>query len=141
MSALAAASNRQAVRSRGHAFPEEITLPIIVDDELEKITSTKDALGVLETIGLSEDLQRAVEGKRVRAGRGKMRGRKYRTRKSLLVVLSANCPARRSFSNILGVDVSAANNLNVDKLAPGGLPGRLMLISESALGEIGKWSQ
>ncbi|HDP96695.1 MAG TPA: 50S ribosomal protein L4, partial [Euryarchaeota archaeon] len=30
MSALAAASNRQAVRSRGHAFPEEITLPIIV---------------------------------------------------------------------------------------------------------------
>lgn len=141
MSALAAASNSQSVRSRGHAFPDDITLPIIVEDELENITSTKDALGVLEKIGLSDDLQRAIEGKRIRAGRGKMRGRKYRTRKSLLVVLSSNSPARRSFSNILGVDVSAANNLNVDKLAPGGMPGRLMLISESALNEIGKWSQ
>lgn len=140
MSALAASSNRQAVRSRGHEFPDKITLPVIVDDELENITTTKEALGVLEKIGLSDDLQRAVEGRKIRAGRGKMRGRKYRNRKSLLIVLSDNCPARRSFSNILGVDVSAVNNLNVEKLAPGGLPGRLMLISESALGEIGKWS-
>jgi len=140
LSAIAAVSDLERVLSRGHKVPEEITLPIIVENNAEKIETTKEAISLLHSLGLSDDLRRAENGKRVRAGRGKMRGRRYRMRKSVLIVLSGDCPARKSFTNILGVDVASVNSLNVDLLAPGGLPGRLTLMSEAALAEIGKWS-
>ncbi len=140
LSALAAIGNLSTVRSRGHKFSDEVTVPVIVNDDVEKIATTKEAMEFLEKVGVFDDLIRAENGKRIRAGRGKMRGRKYRVRKSLLVVTSGACPARMSFSNITGVDVSTVDSLNVEMLAPGGLPGRLTVMSESALGKIGGWS-
>lgn len=140
LSALASISSLQRVRSRGHKFIEEVTVPVVVSDDIEKIETTKDAVNMLDKIGLFDDLIRAEEGTRIRAGRGKMRGRKYRTRKSLLVVTSGKCPAGKSFSNILGVDVAPVDSLNVELLAPGGLPGRLTVMSEAALAKIGGWS-
>jgi len=140
LSALAATADPQRVQARGHKFVESVTLPVILSDEAEKIKSTKDAVNMLEKIGLSGDLLRAENGKRIRAGHGKMRNRKYRTRKSVLIVTSGVCPARRSFSNITGVDVATVDSLNVDQLAPGGLAGRLTIISEAALSKIGGWA-
>ena len=140
MSALAAIANPQRVQARGHKFLDGVTLPVILIDDAEKIESTKEAVNLLEKLGLYDDLVRAENGKRIRAGRGKMRGRKYRTRKSVLIVTSGACPARRSFSNITGVDVTTVDNLNVQQLAPGGLPGRLTVMSESALVKIGGWT-
>jgi len=140
MSALAAIANPQRVQARGHKFSEGVTLPVVISDEAEKIETTKEAMALLEKIGLYDDLVRAENGKRIRAGRGKMRNRKYRTRKSVLVVTSGTCPARRSFSNITGVDVTTVDKLNVSQLAPGGLPGRLTIMSEAAIGKIGGWA-
>lgn len=140
ISALAAVSDREKVENRGHRIPDDITLPVIIENDLEEIKTTKDAIGLLESIGLTDDLKRAEDGRTIRAGRGKMRGRRYRTRKSLLIIVSDSCPAQRSFSNLLGVDVASAKSLNVDLLAPGGLPGRLTLMSEAALTEVGRWS-
>jgi len=140
LSALAAIANPERVQARGHKFSEGVTLPVVLSDEAEKIESTKDAVTLLEKIGLSDDLVRAENSKSIRAGRGKMRGRKYRTRKSILIVTSGVCPAKRSFSNIIGVDVAIVDSLNVDQLAPGGLAGRLTIISEAALNKIGGWA-
>jgi large subunit ribosomal protein L4e len=140
MSALAAIGNLKTVRSRGHKFSDEVTVPVIVNDDVEKIETTKDAVTMLEKIGVFDDLIRAENGKRIRAGHGKMRGRKYRIRKSLLIVTSGKCPARKSFSNITGVDVASADSLNVELLAPGGLPGRLTIMSEAAFSKVGGWS-
>jgi len=140
LSALAATSDPAKVKARGHRIPEEITLPVIVESDIEQIGTTKEAIDLLDKIGLTDDLSRAQDGKSIRAGRGKMRGRKYRGRKSLLVVVAGDCPAKRSFSNIPGVDIAYVSSLNVDQLAPGGMPGRLTLISETAFTEIGRWS-
>jgi len=140
LSALAAIADEQKVRARGHKLPENMTVPIVIESEFEKIDKTKDAVAVLEKLGLEDEMQRAENGKRIRAGRGKMRGRKYRIRKSLLVVLSGKCPAIRSFSNLTGVDVACVDSLNVELLAPGGLPGRLTVMSETALDRLAGWA-
>ena len=39
----------------------------------------------------------------------------------------------RAFRNLAGVEVTTAAQLNTEMLAPGGDPGRLMVISQPAL--------
>lgn len=135
-SALAATADKTVVSKRGHAFSETITLPVIIDDEFEKIKKTKEIVGVLEKIGVYNDVLRSADGTHIRAGRGKMRGRRYRTPKSLLIV-STKPELRKSSHNLSGVDITEPQQLNIEDLAPGGVAGRLTLITKSALIKLG----
>ena len=141
LGALRATSEAVLVKARGHKFDEKLTVPIIVKDSFEDIKSTQEAVKALSSIGVYDDVQRAIDGKNIRAGRGKMRGRRYRIPKSLLVVVSKECKGGRSVRNLPGIDVVTPNALNASVLAPGGAPGRLMLVSESALVTIGGWKR
>jgi large subunit ribosomal protein L4e len=114
---------------------------VVVKDDFETIATTKEAVKALSSLGVYEDVERALAGRNIRAGRGKMRGRRHRSPKSLLVVLSKECEGGRSVRNLPGVDVVTPNALNASVLAPGGDPGRLMLISEAALQAIGGWAR
>ncbi len=138
-SALSATSNPEIVRARGHRFSDKVTLPVVVEDKLESIETTKEAVELLSKLGLYEDVERAIEKKHIRAGRGKMRGRKYKRARSILVVLSNRQKAEKAFRNLEGVDIAEPSKLNVEILAPGGDPGRLVVMSEKALKEIGEW--
>jgi large subunit ribosomal protein L4e len=140
-SALHATSESELVKARGHKFDEELTLPVVIKDDFESVKSTKDAVDALESIGVYDDIVRSINGKNIRAGRGKMRGRRHRIPKSLLVVFSKECTGSRSVRNLPGVDVATPNSLNASLLAPGGTPGRLMIISEGALQAIGGWTR
>jgi large subunit ribosomal protein L4e len=141
LSALAALADPDKVRKRGHRFADGVTLPVVVEDDIEKISKTGEVLEVLESIGVGEDIRRAIKGINIRAGRGKMRNRKYRVPRSLLIVVSdKDAPLIRSAENLPGVEISDVNNLSVGVLAPGGDPGRLTLFSESALIKLGEWS-
>jgi large subunit ribosomal protein L4e len=135
-SALAATSAKEIVAQRGHQFDEKITLPVIVDDSFENIKKTKEVIEVLDKIGIYSDVLRSANGKHVRAGKGKMRGRRYRTPKSLLIV-STKGSVDRSSENLSGVDVAKPLQLNIEHLAPGGIAGRLMIITKSALTQLG----
>jgi len=135
-SALAATADKTVVSKRGHAFDETITLPIIIDDAFENIKKTKEIVKVLEKIGVYNDVLRSANGTHIRAGRGKMRGRKYRTPKSLLIV-STKQELQRSSDNLSGVDIAQPQQLNIEDLAPGGVAGRLTLITKSALTKLG----
>jgi len=135
-SAMAATSNKELVAKRGHKFDEKLTLPVIIDDKFEKIKKTKEVIKVLEKIGLYEDIIRAKNGKHIRAGKGKMRGRKYKTPKSLLIV-SKNDDFQKYLKNLTGVDVVKPSNINIEYLAPGGDAGRLTVFTKSALSELG----
>ena len=139
-SALAATSQESYVSARGHVVPEKATLPYIVDDKIEKLSKdhdgeaiTKRAVSLLNGLGLDEDVERSMSGKGIRAGKGKRRGRKYRTPRSLLIVLSENNGSEKAFQNLSGVDVTTAKDLNTELLAPGGDPGRLVVFSKSAV--------
>ncbi|MEW5937871.1 MAG: 50S ribosomal protein L4 [Candidatus Thermoplasmatota archaeon] len=140
-SALHAAASPEIVRARGHRFGEEITLPVVVAG-LEEIGKegwgTKQALELLRSLGLHEDVLRAKNGKRIRVGRGKMRGRRYRTPRSILVVVRDKRDVAAGFRNLPGVDVVSMRELSTEHLAPGGMPGRLMMMSEDAFNDLGK---
>jgi large subunit ribosomal protein L4e len=135
-SALAATADKTIVAARGHAFKEDVTLPIIVDDDFEKIGKAKDVIAFLNKVGIYSDILRAENGKHIRAGKGKMRSRKYRIPKSLLIISTGETVARSS-RNLTGVDVTMPAQLNIELLAPGGTAGRLTVITKSALTKIG----
>jgi len=138
ISAIAATSLPEFVRRRGHIFNSE-TLPLIVVDEIEEVDKTAYAKRVLNNLGVLDDVIRASERRRVRAGKGKMRGRRYITPRSVLLVVSnKGSLAFRSFRNLPGVDVIPAEMLSVLHLAPGGVPGRLTIYTESAIDALGR---
>jgi large subunit ribosomal protein L4e len=128
-SAVAASINAELIKGRGHTFNGAV--PIVFEDKFEAIGKTSDLITVLTTAGIYSDIERAKDSKKVRAGRGKMRGRRFKQRKSLLIV-TADKPLLAA-RNLSGVDVVTIDSLNVEHLAPGMLAGRLTVWTESAL--------
>lgn len=133
-SAIAATADDEVVAERGHAFDEDTELPLVVSDEFEDLEKTRDIVAFLEGAGVYADIERAEEGRSVRAGQGKLRGRKYSQPKSILFVTSEE-PSRAA-RNLAGADVATADEVNAEDLAPGTHPGRLTVWTESALEEV-----
>lgn len=138
-SALSATKESDLVTMRGHKFDKSITVPLVVENSFEKIKNVKEAIDTLKKLGVEDDLLRAKEGVHVRAGRGKMRGRRLRKPKSLLLVVTKTKSAQRGFGNLSGVEVTTPDGLSIENLAPGGMPGRLTLITEGALKQMEGW--
>jgi large subunit ribosomal protein L4e len=145
MSALSATADRDMVEARGHQFDEKLTLPIVMEEDFERLPEdteevyTQDMIEVLESLGVYDDVERARLGRHQRAGRGKMRGRRFRTPRSLLVVVEDVEAMRPFFRNLPGVEVVTPNHMNTERLAPGGDAGRLTIISMQALEQMMGW--
>ncbi len=139
ISALAATSRVDLVRARGHVFSCE-KLPVVIDGSVEStVFRAKEAKEYLERIGVWSDIERSYERIRIKAGKGKMRGRRYVEPNSVLFILSSySIPLAKAVRNFPGVDIATPGNLSVLHLAPGGVPGRLTVISLPALEELAK---
>ncbi len=135
LSALLATIKLDFVRKRGHLYEGE--LPIIIEDKIEELKKTKEVFEVLKKLNLDKDIERAKK-KKIRAGKGKRRGRKYRKKKSILIVVSKKCNLQKAARNLPGVDIVLYNQLNVEHLAPGTHAGRLVLWSRQAILELDK---
>merc|ERR1712060_360557 len=107
-----------------------------VTDGIESAQKTKDGIAFLKGIGLSEELQRLVDSKKVRAGKGKIRNRRYVMRRGPLVVYSEDNGIVRAMRNIPGVETACVTRLNLLKLAPGGNFGRLIIWTEAAFNKL-----
>lgn len=129
-SALAATVSKEAVEARGHKVPAGY--PLVLADDFQVVVKTKDFAAALTTLGFEAELDRASIRK-VRAGKGTLRGRKYKTRVGPLVVVADTCEASKAARNIPGVDVVQVAQLNAELLAPGSVPGRATLFTASAL--------
>ncbi len=132
-SALAASASEELVRARGHLFTGQI--PIVFEDAFGELNRTSDVISALTAAGLYQDIERSKISRKVRAGRGKMRGRRFKQRKSLLIV-TAEKPLKAA-RNLAGVDAITLSQLNTELLAPGTLPGRLTVFTESAILKLG----
>ena len=135
-SAIAATAQADLVADRGHAFAEDVSFPIVVDDEFGSMTKTQEVLSLLEDIGVADDITRAEDGRGIRAGRGTTRGRKYKGPASILFVTDSDTGPSRAARNLAGATVVTAREVNVSDLAPGGNPGRLTVWTESAIEEV-----
>ena len=126
-SALAASTSPELLKMRGHTHQS----PIIFTDDFDNVKSTKEVYGLLEKVAGAE-LERA-EKRKVRAGKGKMRGRRYQQKKGPLVIFPKTCPAIKASRNIPGIDAISVSNINVELLAPGTQAGRLIITTKSAI--------
>jgi large subunit ribosomal protein L4e len=131
-SALAATRETALVTSRGHDLPEGLHLPLVLEDPVEKIQTTKEARALLERLELWADIERAREGTKLKSGRARRRGRGRHVPRSVLVVTSLPNQAL-GFRNLSGVEVISAQRLATEDLAPGGDPARLTLYSHAAV--------
>jgi len=136
--ALAATASKETVVNRGHIIDEKTKLPLIVTDQIEEVKVTNEAQRILLNLGLWSDVERVKESIKVRAGKGKMRGRKMKHGVGPLIIVNEDKGIVKAARNLIGVDVLKVDKLNVEALAPGTHPGRLTLWSEAAVKRIGE---
>ena len=128
-SAISATVQADVVKGRGHRIPKDY--PFVVADDVEKIAKTKDLSNALVALGLGDELARTAN-RSIRAGKGKMRGRKYKTKIGPLLVIGDACDLEKAGKNLPGVTVVKARELNAELLAPGAAPGRITLWTKHA---------
>ncbi len=134
-SAIAATIEKEYLENKGIKSTEN--LPLIVE-KLEDINKTKEIKALLEKLNLTSELERA-DNKKIRAGKGTMRGRKYRKVKGpLVVVANNNSKAYKAGRNMPGFEVAEVSSLNAEVLAPGAVPGRLVIWSLNSIQRLEK---
>jgi len=144
-SAIAATGVPALVRARGHKIDNIPELPLVVSDAANKIEKTKQAVQLLKDLGCEAELTHVKESKKIRAGRGKARNRRYVMRKGPLIVHNLTreeetegSSIAKSFRNIPGVEICHVDRLNLLKLAPGGVFGRFVIYTQGAMARLAK---
>ncbi|KAJ6750084.1 hypothetical protein OIU85_000690 [Salix viminalis] len=134
VSAIAASAIPSLVMARGHRVESVPEMPLVISDSAESIEKTSTAIKVLKEIGAFPDAEKAKDSHAIRPGKGKMRNRRYISRKGPLIVYgSEGAKMVKAFRNIPGVEVANVERLNLLKLAPGGHLGRFVIWTKSAM--------
>jgi large subunit ribosomal protein L4e len=106
-------------------------LPLIVESKFLSL-KTKELVSSLKKI-LGKDLfEVALKDKKIRSGRGKFRGRKYKSSAGMLLVVGEKEKIKTK-----AIDVVNTKKLNVTDLAKGG-SGRLTVYTEEAIKNLGE---
>jgi len=132
-SAVAASGVPSLVLARGHRISGIPEVPLVISTEtINPVSKTKAAVKVLKTIKAYEDVQKVIDSKHVRPGKGKMRNRRYVKRRGPLIVFSEKAPLLKAFRNIPGIEFCNVKHLNLLLLAPGGHLGRFVIWTKDA---------
>ncbi len=137
-SAIAATAQKDTVASRGHKIDDALQIPLIVEDAIEGLTRAKEVEETLTSLGVMADITRVRDSRKIRAGKGKHRGRKMKQAVGPLIVVVDSKGLANAASNVPGVQVTTVANLNTEMLAPGTHPGRLTLWTNSAIETLDK---
>lgn len=132
LSGIAATADKEVVSRRGHVVESLKALPLVVEDHVQALQRTKEMKEFLVKLGVWQDVLRGSKTK-IRAGRGKMRGRREKKRKGPLIVVAEDLGISKAGGNLPGVDVVEVNRLNTELLAPGAHAGRLTIWTRSAV--------
>ncbi len=132
ISALSATADEKKVKKRYLTLKDEkIEVPFVVDEKL-LAAKTKNLISALKKVLGEKVFSISIRKKAIRAGRGKMRGRKHKKNLGLLLVVG-----NKEKINTNVIDVKNVRGLNVTDLANGGV-GRLTIYTEEAIREIGE---
>ncbi|MCK5449843.1 50S ribosomal protein L4 [Candidatus Pacearchaeota archaeon] len=126
-SALAGTINSNFLEKK---YGRKVESGFIFDGDVLKL-KTKDFIVSMKAI-FGESFESVLKHKTVRAGIGKMRGRKYKSNAGLLFVIGNEEKMKRK-----GIEVVNVSDLTIKDLSPNGEPGRLVCYTENAVSEIG----
>ena len=132
-SALAATADEKIVAKRYERLKDKKLsgLPLVVESKITSLKA-KDLVSGLKKVLGNVLFEVSLKQRKVRSGKGKLRGRKYKKNLGLLLVVGEK---ERLKTNL--IDVKNVKELNVTDLANGGV-GRLTMYTESAISEIGE---
>lgn len=111
-------------------YNKKIESGFVFSEDILKM-KTKDFLELMKKVFGS--LDKVIKKKSVRAGKGKLRGRKYKSNAGLLFVVGKEEKMKRK-----GIEVVNVEDLRIKDLAPNGEPGRITCYTEKAIKEIGE---
>jgi large subunit ribosomal protein L4e len=131
-SALAASALPSLVMARGHKVMGCAEIPLVVDNAHEALQQTKKAIEALKAVGAYDDVLKAKESKKMRAGKGKMRNRRHVQRRGPLVVYKNDSGIVQAMRNLPGIELADVSRLNLLQLAPGGHMGRFIVWTQGA---------
>jgi len=135
-SAVSATAVPALVMARGHRVSAVPELPLILSaEDCASIKKTSQAVTALNNLHCDEDIDRVKNSRKLRAGKGKMRGRRFVQRRGPLVIASSKLDGSnlgRALRNIPGVEIADVDRLNILQLAPGGHVGRFVIWTEQA---------
>ncbi len=122
-SGFAATTHKEYVVARYHTLKDAV-VPLVINQVPQK---TKDVLAMLQKI-LGSAYSVAIRTKSLRAGKGKRRGRRYKTSAGLLLVTGAKEKVSCS-----AIDAMPVKKVNMGDLYP---LGRLTIYTQQALEEL-----
>jgi len=130
-SALSATADEKEVTKRYQRLEgKKITkLPLVVESKIVSLKS-KELLASLKNILGNDLFELALQKKSIRSGKGKLRGRRYKSTAGLLLVIGNDEKIKTN-----AFDVANAKRVSVIELAKGGL-GRLTVYTEKAIKDI-----
>jgi large subunit ribosomal protein L4e len=131
-SALAASAVPALVIARGHRIEQISEIPLVVNNEINNIDKTSRAVAVLKSLNAYEDVEKVIDSKKIRPGKGKMRNRRYIQKRGPLIIYNEKGPIVKAFRNIPGVELACVTRLNLLQLAPGGHLGRFCIWTKDA---------
>lgn len=132
-SAIAATANADLIRKRGHLLNNSIQLPIVVSNEIESVTKSKDLEKIIIKLGFEDDLKRTYS-RRIKSVHKNSTNR--RSALSVLIIVNNDANIGRLNNSLPGIAVKTVKSVSVLDLAPGSKPARLTIFSENAIKEL-----
>ncbi len=130
-SALSATASEKYVLGKYSSLEKlDKKFPFVVS--ISEKSKAKDLIKGLKNILGEELFSVAIKKKSIRAGRGKVRGRKYKSNAGMLLVVGNEEEVKTT-----GFDIVNVKELKIEDLAQGGL-GRLVVYTEKAVKELGE---
>lgn len=136
ISTISASGSNVWVKNRGYELQEIPEVPLVVDDKIQTIKKTAKIHSILCNLGFKDELTKLKKGRRIRSGKGKIRGRKYKSKRGMIVIIKEDFGIVKALRNIPGIDIIKVENMSIKSLAPGGVSGRLILWTQSAFNEL-----
>ncbi len=129
-SALSATTNEKLVGNKYEKLKDKkiSNLPLVVESKIISL-KTKELISSLKKI-LGDLFEVAIKKRKIRSGKGKLRGRKYKKNAGLLLVTGNK---EKIKTNV--IEVKNVKGLNVTDLTKGGV-GRLTMYTEEAINEL-----
>lgn len=132
-SALASSTVPALVIARGHRIEHIPEIPLVVENAMESISTTHNAISCIKSLGAGLESNRTASSRQIRKGRGKLRNRRHIVKKGPMIIHGTKHGIARSLRNLPGVDNACVESLNLLKLAPGGHLGRFLIWTKSAM--------
>ena len=125
------ASAKKEYVSKFHRLGSINELPVVIDGKISDVKKTKDAMKLLYNIGLKDELER-INQRKIRSGKGKLRGRKYKKKLGLVIIVGNDEKPSKAFANFNAV-IKKSSELRVSDVSHSGKPGRLLLWTKAAI--------